>query len=31
MNGLQAAPAADVSFPSWKAAAVKALAKLHAA
>jgi len=29
MNGRQPAPAADVSFPTWKAAAAAALAKLH--
>src|SRR5262249_2159288 len=29
MNGRQAAPAADVSFSTWKAAAVKALTKVH--
>jgi hypothetical protein len=29
MSGRQPAPAADVSFPVWKAEAVKALAKVH--
>ena len=29
MNGRQPASAADVSFPTWKAEAAKALAQLH--
>jgi hypothetical protein len=29
MNGRQPVPAADLSFPSWKAEAVRLLAKLH--